>query len=275
MTTAPLTSPASRAFTVPRLISHTWFLTGRRLHALARQPAVIVGNLVQPAIWLFLFGSLFRRVVDIPGFGHGHGSYLGYLVPGVIAMNAMNASMWAGVAMIEEIDRGTLNRFLSSPVSRVALMTSGVADQAVTTGLQSVAILLLGLLGGAHYPGGIAGCAVVVAAGVLLGTVFGGLSNAMGMLLRQREAIIGFNVLFMLPLTFLSSAFMPTALMPHWMRIITACNPLDWAVRAGRSALTASPDWGPIAARGGGLLALTIVCVAISVATFRSYQKSV
>jgi ABC-2 type transport system permease protein len=273
MTTATLTTTASRQGTARRLLAHTWFLTGRRLHALARQPAVIVGNLVQPAIWLFLFGSLFRRVVDIPGFGHG--SYLGYLVPGVIAMNAMNASMWAGVAMIEEIDRGTLNRFLASPVSRVALMTSGVADQAVTTGLQSVAILLLGLLGGAHYPGGIAGCAVVVVAGVLLGTVFGGLSNAMGMMLRQREAIIGFNVMFMLPLTFLSSAFMPTALMPRWMRAVTAGNPLDWAVRAGRSALGAHPDWSAVAARGGGLLALAVVCVGISVATFRSYQKSV
>ncbi|MCP2343251.1 ABC transporter permease [Actinomadura rupiterrae] len=273
MTTAPLTAPASRKLAMPRLLADTWFLTGRRLHALARQPAVIVGNLVQPAIWLFLFGSLFRRVVDIPGFGGG--SYLGYLVPGVIAMNAMNASMWAGVGMIEEIDRGTLNRFLTSPVSRVALMTSGVADQAVTTALQSVAILLLGLLGGAHYPGGIGGCAVVVAAGVLLGTVFGALSNAMGMTLKQREAIIGFNVLLMLPLTFLSSAFMPSTLMPHWMRVITACNPLDWAVRAGRSALATGTDWGSVAARGGGLLALAVVCIAISVATFRSYQKSV
>jgi ABC-2 type transport system permease protein len=63
--------------------------------------------------------------------------------------------------------------------------------------------------------------------------------------------------------------------MPGWMRNIAACNPLNWAVQAGRAALSADPDWGLIGIRCGGLLALAVVCVAVSVATFRSYQKSV
>ena len=56
-------------------LRHTWYLTGRKLHAVLRQPAFIAVGLVQPVIWLFLFGQLFRRVIDIPGFG-AHGSYL-------------------------------------------------------------------------------------------------------------------------------------------------------------------------------------------------------
>ncbi|GAA2611473.1 ABC transporter permease [Actinomadura fulvescens] len=254
-------------------LTHTWYLSGRRLHAIARQPFVIVGNVFQPAIWLFLFGQLFERVVEIPGFGGG--SYLDYLIPGVIAMNAMNANMFAGMGTLDEIDRGTLNRFLVSPASRVALMNANVVEQAVTTALQSVIILLLGLLAGAELPGGLAGCATVVVAAVLVGIVFGSLSNAAGMLLRQREAIIGIYIAFMLPVTFLSSAFMPTRLMPAWLRHVAAWNPLDWAVRAGRSALGADPAWGEVAVRLGGLLALAVVCVVVSVATFRSYQKSV
>ena len=51
--------------------------------------------------WLFLFGQLFRKIIDIPGFAY-HGSYLDYLVPGLIAMNAMSNNMWAGISMIEE-----------------------------------------------------------------------------------------------------------------------------------------------------------------------------
>lgn len=98
-------------------LTHTWYLTGRRLHAVLRQPAVIVISLVQPAIWLFLFGQLFRKVVDIPGFGHG-GSYLDYLIPGIVAMNAMSSNMWVGMGTLEEIERGTLGRFLVSPASR-------------------------------------------------------------------------------------------------------------------------------------------------------------
>jgi ABC-2 type transport system permease protein len=239
-----------------------------------RQPAFIGIGLIQPVIWLFLFGQLFRRVVDIPGFGAG-GSYLTYLIPGIVVMNAMNGNMWAGMNAMEEIDRGTLNRFLVSPARRIALMNANVVEQAVTTTVQTVIILVLGLAGGARYPGGVAGAAVVAVASILIGTVFGALSNTVGMLVRQREAIIGINVFFMLPLTFLSSAFLPATLMPGWMQGIAACNPLNWAVEAGRDALNANPDWAAVGIRGAGLLALAVVCVTVSVATFRSYQKSV
>jgi ABC-2 type transport system permease protein len=255
-------------------LRHTWYLTGRKLHAVLRQPAFIAVGLVQPVIWLFLFGQLFRRVIDIPGFG-AHGSYLTYLIPGIVAMNAMNGNMWAGMNAMEEIDRGTLNRFLVSPARRVALMNANVAEQAVTTTIQTIIILCLGLAGGARYPGGVLGAVIVGVASILIGNVFGALSNTVGMLVRQREAIIGINVFFMLPLTFLSSAFLPATLMPGWMQGIARCNPLNWAVQAGRDALATSTDWAAVGLRLGGLLALAVVCVTISVATFRSYQKSV
>jgi len=255
-------------------LAHTWYLTGRKLHALVRQPWVLSFSVVQPAIWLFLFGQLFRRAIDIPGFAY-HGTYLAYLVPGVIAMNAMSGNMWAGMTMIEEIERGTLNRFLAAPASRVGIMNASVVEQAVSTAVQSLIIVALGLAGGARYYGGVAGVAVLVAASVLVGVVFGALSNAVGMTLRSREAIIGVYTFFMLPLMFLSSAFIQTSLMPGWMQAIAACNPLNWVVQIGRSALSAQPDWGAIGVRCGGLLVLAVACVAVSVATFRSYQKNV
>jgi ABC-2 type transport system permease protein len=253
---------------------HTWYLTGRKLHALVRQPWVLAFSVVQPVIWLFLFGQLFRKIIDIPGFAFG-GTYLDYLVPGLIAMNAMSNNMWAGMTMIEEIDRGTLNRFLAAPASRVGIMNASVVEQAVSTTVQSLIIIGLGLAGGARYHGGAAGVAVLVAASILVGVVFGALSNAVGMLLRSREAIIGVYTFFMLPLMFLSSAFMQTQLMPGWMQAIASRNPLNWVVQIGRSAVSTHPDWGAIGVRCGGLLVLAVVCVAVSVVTFRSYQKNV
>jgi ABC-2 type transport system permease protein len=255
-------------------LAHTWYLTGRKLHALVRQPWVLAFSVVQPVIWLFLFGQLFKKVIDIPGFAFG-GTYLAYLVPGLIAMNAMSNNMWAGMSMIEEIERGTLNRFLAAPASRIAIMNATVAEQAVSTAVQTLIILGLGLAGGARYHGGAAGMAVTVAASILVGVVFGALSNAVGMLLRSREAIIGVYTFFMLPLMFLSSAFIQTGLMPGWMQAIASRNPLNWVVQVGRSALSAHPDWSAIAVRCGGLLALAVACVAVSVVTFRSYQKNV
>lgn len=254
-------------------VTDTWYLTGRKLHALARQPVVIAFGVVQPAIWLFLFGELFRKVIDIPGFGY-HGSYLAYLVPGIVAMNAMSNNMWAGMTLIEEIDRGTLNRLLVTPASRLAIMNASVAEQAVGTIVQTLIIVGLAMAGGARYPGGVAGVAIVTVAAVLVGILWGALSNMTGMLLRSREAIIGVYTFFMLPLMFLSSAFMQPDFMPGWMQAIASRNPLNWEVQVGRSALSAAPDWAGIAERCGGLLALAILAVIISVTTFRSYAKN-
>ncbi len=272
-TTAPR-EPIAAAPAAAALLSDTWYLTGRKLHALVRQPWVMAFSVIQPAIWLFLFGDLFHKVVDIPGFGYG-GPYLAYLVPGVVAMNAMSGNMWAGMAMIEEIERGTLNRFLVSPASRIAIMNASVAEQAVSTAVQTLIIVVLGYAGGARYPGGIPGIAVLVLAAVLIGVLWGALSNTVGMLLRSREAIIGVYTFFMLPLMFLSSAFMKPAFLPGWMQAIASRNPLNWEVQVGRAVLSASPDWPAVAVRCGGLLALAVIAVAISVTTFRSYARNV
>src|SRR5690606_27255874 len=100
------------------------------------------------------------------------------------------------------------------------------------------------------------------------------LSNTVGMLVRQRESIIGINTFLLLPLTFLSTVFMARELMPGWMRTLASVNPLDWAVVAGRSALAADPDWGLVAVRGGGLVGLAVLAVALSTRTFRAYQRA-
>ncbi len=190
-------------------------------------------------------------------------------------MNAMSGNMWAGMSMIEEIDRGTLNRFLVTPASRLAIMNASVAEQAVATTVQTLIIVGLGYAGGARYPGGAVGIVVLVVASILVGVLWGGLSNMTGMLLRSREAIIGVYTFFMLPLMFLSSAFIPPAFMPGWMQAVASCNPLNWEVQIGRDALSATPDWSAIAVRSGGLLVLALLAVAISVSTFRSYAKNV
>jgi len=220
----------------------TWWMTERRLKAFIRQPGYLIITLIQPVIWLFLFGSLFKTIVELPGFGSS--SYLDYLVPGVVVMNAVASNMWAGMGAMEEIERGTLNRFLITPVSRSAIMNANVVEQALSTTIQSVIIVLLGAAGGARYLGGVAGIVVLIVASILLGTVFSALSNTIGMLVRQRETIIGVNTLLLLPLTFLSSAFMSENLMPQWMQRVADFNPLNWALDASRAALDVNPT-GP------------------------------
>jgi ABC-2 type transport system permease protein len=255
------------------IATHTSLMTGRQLRALARQPAYLVISLIQPVIWLFLFGSLFRKIVELPGFGTA--SYLDYLVPGVVIMSALSTSMWSGMTVLEEIDRGVMDRFLVLPLHRSAIINASVVMQSLMTTVQSLIIVALGWAAGAHYPGGVAGVLVLIAASVLIAVVFSAFSNTVGMLARQRETIIGINTFLLLPLTFLSSAFIVTALMPHWMRNVADGNPVNWALEAGRAAMSASPDWSRVLAWGGGLALLATSVTALSVLTFRAYQKSV
>src|SRR5262245_12594594 len=255
------------------IVAHTTWMPGRQLRAVARQPAYLVIMLIQPVIWLFLFGSLFRKVVELPGFGAA--SYLDYLVPGVVIMSALSSSMWSGMTVLDEIDRGIMDRFLVLPLHRSAIINASAVLQSLTIAAQSVIIVLIGWAAGAHYPGGAAGLIVLVAVSVLVAVVFSALSNTVGMLVRQRETIIGINTFLLLPLTFLSTAFMAKALMPHWMQIVADCNPLNWALEAGRAAMSAGPDWPRVLVQGGGLAVLATAVTALSVLTFRAYQKSV
>ncbi|GAA0898564.1 ABC transporter permease [Virgisporangium ochraceum] len=254
-------------------MTDTLWMTHRRLQAFVRQPWYLVFTLIQPAIWLFLFGNLFKRIVELPGFGGG--SYLTYIVPGVVVMSAMSSNMWAGMGTMEEIERGTLNRFLIAPVGRGAIMNANVIEQALSTSIQSLIIVLLAWAAGATYEGGPAGVLVLIVMAILLGTVFSALSNTVGMLVRQRETIIGLNTLLLLPLTFISTTFMAEDLMPGWMQTLTNYNPVNWAVEAARSALAENPDWGDVATPAAALLALAMLTVWLSTRTFRTYQKSV
>ena len=97
----------------------------------------------------------------------------------------------------------------------------------------------------------------------------------MGMTLRQRESIIGLSIFPLLPLTFLSTAFMAKDLMPGWMQAIAAANPVNWALEATRAALASGVDWGQLLLHGSWLLVLAGLAVGLSTLTFRSYQRTV
>ena len=252
---------------------HTLHLALRDLRALWRQPWFVAVTLVQPLIWLLLFGELFKSVADLPGFGDE--SYIAYLAPGIVVMSALFSSGWSGMATIEEINRGVTDRLLVSPVRRSALIAGRVAQSAVVIVVQSVVMVGIALAVGASFPGGVLGVVVLILLAALLGSALAALSNALGLVTRQEESLIGAVTFLVLPLTFLSTALMREDLLPGWMQTAAALNPVDWAIEAGRSATAASPDWGLVALDAGLLCALLLACGALATQAFRSYQRSV
>lgn len=249
-------------------------LTLRSLRALWRQPAFVLVTLVQPVIWLFLFGQLFSEVVEIPGFGAAGESYLEFLTPGVVMMTALLSSAWAGTVYIEDMERGVMDRLLASPVRRGALMNGTLAYQSVVTVLQTAIIIALALVAGARFAGGAGGLLLTLLAAVLLTVVFAALSNAVALLVRQQEALIGISQLLSLPLAFLSAAVMDVHLAPEWIQTVATYNPMDWAVVTSREALSGTPDWSAVAPRLGALAALALVMGWLATRAFAEYQRS-
>ena len=255
------------------LVRQTGYMTVRHLRELLRQPWFVGITLVQPVIWLLLFGALFKKIVEIPGF-HGH-SYVGFLAPGVVVMTALFNSAWSGMALIDDINRGVTARFLVTPVRREALITGRIVKEAVVVVIQSVIIVVLALIVGASFPGGVVGLVVLFVVSALLGATFGALSNGFGLIMRQEEALIGAVQFIVLPLTFLSTTFLQSNLMPHWIQHASDFNPVNWGVVAGRAATSSNPDWGLVASRAGFLGVLLALALVFATRAFQSYQRSV
>ena len=256
------------------LATHSAYLTLRSVRQLVRNPAFVVVTLVQPVIWLFLFGALFQNVVKIPGFGEPGMSYLEFLTPGVVAMTALMSSAWAGTVYIEDMNLGVMDRLLASPVRRGALINGTVAYQGIVSIVQTAVIIVIACAAGARFERPVVGIGLTFLSAALLTVVFAAMSNAVALLSRDQNALIGISQLLSLPLVFLSSAIMDPDLAPAWLQDIARYNPLDWAVVVSREALSASADWTAVWPRLGALAALAVVMSSLATQAFRAYQRS-
>ncbi|MFA1548335.1 ABC transporter permease [Actinomadura chokoriensis] len=251
-------------------VIQSYHMTVRDLRAFVRQPFYLVATLVQPVIWLLLFGKLFAPLME---HSHTTDSYIGFLTPGIIAMTALFASGWSGMVFVVEMEQGTLNRFLVTPVRRGALITGRLIHQALSVVLQGLIILAIALATGARFPGGVLIMLVFLFCVALIAVAFASLSNALGLVTRSQESVISIAQFLVLPLAFLSSTFVPRKLMPDWMSTIAGGNPVNWLVEIGRQTLDDSVDWSFVLIHGAGLLAVALACAWLSTLAFRVYQK--
>lgn len=252
---------------------HSGHMTVRHVRAFVRQPWWVAISLVQPIIWLLIFGQLFKQIVEIPGFTSTN--YLTFLTSGVVVMSALFSGGWAGMGVITDLDRGVMDRFLVTPVRRSALITGRTVQQGLIVVIQGLIMVGIALVAGARFPGGIVGVVVLLAASILLAAGMGSLSNALALLLRKEESVIAAVQFVVLPMTFLSAGFMQLSLAPQWIQDVARFNPVNWAVTAGRTALGGSPDWAHVGAQVGYLVAFALVAGWLALRAFRMYQRSV
>jgi ABC-2 type transport system permease protein len=251
---------------------HTWFMVVRQARNLMREPIWIALLLVQPMVWLILYGQLFKNVTKLGGFGTG--SYITFLAPAIVVMNAFFGATWSGMSMITDLDHKVVERFLATPASRLALVLSQIVRSALTAAIQAVIILLVSLALGVRIHTGVVGWLVIIVAGILVNSVFAGISQAIALLTRREATMIAVANFIGLPLLFLSTTMIARAQMPGWMQAAARFNPVDWGVRASREVVLPGTAWGTVGSHLLYLLGLSALTAAWATRTFRAYQHS-
>jgi ABC-2 type transport system permease protein len=242
---------------VPEFAQETKAQFGRWMIHLKREPFSVAFNLLNPIILLIFMGGAFQGLArDSVGE-----NYRSYLLPGVLALTAFGNSMAGGIPLLFDRENGFLLRLMSAPISRSSILVSRFLAVNLTTMLQSLLILALGFIFGVRIAAGLGGAAALLAIGLLLGFGVTVISLMLAFALENHGDFFAIMGLTALPLTFLSSAFVPLETLPAWMRLAAQINPMTYAIDAMRSLILAGWD-------GPRLLVMAIVLLFFDGAMF-------
>lgn len=216
------------------ITQETLALTRRLFVQLARRPSTLVAGVLQPLIWLVLFGALFANAPAglLPG-GISYGRFLG---AGVIVFTAFSGALNAGLPVMFDREFGFLNRLLVAPLrSRSSIVLASVLYITALSLVQSLAIMVTAALLGYGWPGA-AGLLLVVVTLLLLVFAVTALSLGLAFALPGHIELIAVIFVANLPLLFASTALAPLSFMPPWLGWLAALNPLTFAIEPIRAA---------------------------------------
>ncbi len=222
------------------LLQETWALTRRLLIQLQRRPATLVAGMIQPLMWLILFGALFQNAPS--GFLGNGVNYAQFLSAGIIVFTAFSGALNAGLPVMFDREFGFLNRFLVAPlVSRFSIILASTIFITLLSLAQTVAVIFTSYLLGGGLPG-VGGFFLVV--GIVMLLVLGMTALSLGLTFALPGHVELLAVIFVvnLPLLFASTALAPLDFMPGWLQTVASLNPLSYAIEPIRY-LYLHPDW--------------------------------
>jgi len=197
------------------------------IRKLIHDPIELLTRMIQPVLWLVVFGPVFSRTRAIPTGGL---PYLDFLAPGILAQSVLFGAIFYGISLIWERDLGILQKYLVSPAPRSALVGGRALSSTARSLVQTVLVYLVAFLLGVNLrlePWAVAG----VLFAVMLGSaVFSTFSLIAACIVKSRERFMGIGQVLTMPLFFASNAIYPLSLMPAWLRALARFNPLTYQV---------------------------------------------
>ncbi|MER6575489.1 ABC transporter permease [Nonomuraea sp. NPDC001023] len=196
--------------------------------------------------------------------------YLQFLLPGIMVSSVVMITMYTGVEVNKDIEKGVFDRFRTLPIWRPSTMVGYLLGDVLRYTLASTVILAVGLALGFRPQGGVTG----VLAGIVLllgfSFAFSWVWTMFGLLMRSEKSVMGMSMLVLFPLTFLSNVYVDPATMPGWLQIFVNVNPITRLVAAVRSLMAGSPDVGELT---WVLIASVLLIAVFGTLTMRLYNR--
>jgi ABC-2 type transport system permease protein len=249
-----------------RYLSSAFTLAEFELRKLRHDTSQIWLRSVQPALWLLVFGAVFSQ---IRGITSGPFSYRQFMTPGILAQSVMFVAIFYGITVVWERDLGLLNKLLSTPMPRSAIVLGKALSAGVRGIFQAIAVLGLALIIRVHLSLSILNVLGVFVIIILFGMCFSSLSMSLAPIFRTKERMMGIGQAITMPLFFASNAIYPISLMPGWLKAIAVVNPLSYVVDARRALLVT----GDFSSPAQDMLALVIATAAMVTIASLSFRK--
>ncbi len=234
-------------------------LWNKHMSKFLANPMEMFGLLIQPILWVVLFGVGMKSMMS-PAMPGGGDTYVTYMLPGIVALSALGGAVGGGSVWLTERLRGIVKEYLAAPIPRLSILMGNALSTVTKSMFQALVILIVGILMGAKLssnPLGWLGGLVLVAG---FGLGFAGLALAMASQTDNPGAYHSMIMLFNLPMLFLSNALYPLSSLPTWMRVGAYINPTSYVIDGVRQMML--KDGATLA--GGDVLPLWLCFVVIA-----------
>jgi ABC-2 type transport system permease protein len=236
----PSQIPVNDSAGIGEFVQETFALTKRLFIQLQRRPSTLIAGIIQPVMWLVLFGALFQNAPQ--GLFGNELSYGRFLGAGVIVFTAFAGALNAGLPVMFDREFGFLNRLLVAPLaSRFSIVAASAIYIIALSLLQAAAIVAVSAFLGAGLPNPI-GLGIIALIVFLLVLGVTALSLGLAFALPGHIELIAVIFVTNLPLLFASTALAPLSFMPGWLQVIASLNPLSYAIEPIRYLYT-HVDW--------------------------------
>ena len=264
-------------------LSETFVLYQRSMKKQLRRPIAIYFSLIQPVIWMLLFGQIFNRIAGMNRQAFGDKSYFQFFVPAVLLQTLLFGAAQSGIGIINDMQSGFLNKLLTTPVHRMAILLGRILGDLTRMILQGLIIVLIAWLAGqlqsdpVRYEYGPAGVLAALGIAVMFGVGLASFNVFLALKTRSTESTFLIANFLTLPLLFTSSAQLPVPLLPEWLQHVARVNPVTYAIDAMRVLLNgrqAVPDAEPTRLILQAVAILSVIAAVTLTMAVRSFRKS-